>query len=707
MSELGRFALLAAFAVTIFGIAATAVFLRRGDDAFRAAGERSVRCFAAFILLAAGALVVALVDRQFQVRFVAEVTSRDLPVLYTLAAFWGGHAGSLLLWALVLAGYGVAAQRSVQRSRELAPYVTIVILATGAFFSAALAFGSNPFTTVAVPPPDGRGLNPLLRNPWMAIHPPALYLGFVGMTVPYALTIGALATRAPAEQWVPLARRWVLAAWVFLTAGLLFGARWSYLVLGWGGYWAWDPVENAALMPWLTATAFLHTIQAQEHRGLFAGWTASLLVLSFGLAIFGTFLTRSGLLSSVHAFANASIGVYLLGFLAVAMTAGFTLLLWRLPEPHRGMRQMSAARRQALRPSGFRPAARSAAPDADTRQRAEAMTSREASSAPLESLLSREAALLANNVLLVLGAFVVLLGTIFPIFSEFVSGDRIAVGPPYFTSVLAPLVAVLLVLMAVGPLFPWQGGRADVLARVAAAPGAIAVLGGLAFAALGVRSAGVLFVLVLCVFVTASVVVEFSAGIRSRPVRRRGVVPALARLVAANRRRYGGYVVHFGFALVLAAATVSSSFSTVSQGIVAPGQALSVGGYDVRYDGARVTRAPGLRVITAALAVRRNARTVTTLRPSHITHEVRGETTADVAVRSTWTHDLYVVLVGMAPDGRATLRLSVNPMIMWLWLGVLVMLLGALIAAVPRRETERAASIDYARHPAAVAGGDR
>jgi len=662
-AELGNFALLAALAAACFGVAATVVALRRGDDAFRVAGERAIHVYAAFIALAAVALMAALLTRQFHVRFVAEVTSRDLPLLYTITAFWGGHAGSLLLWALVLAAYAVAAQRTLRGHRDLAPYVTVVVLTTGAFFSGALAFSSNPFATMAVPPPDGRGLNPLLRNPWMVVHPPALYLGFVGMTVPYALAVGALATRSPGDHWVRLARRWVLTAWLFLTAGLLFGAKWSYAVLGWGGYWAWDPVENAALMPWLTATAFLHSIQAQERRGMFAAWTAALMILSFGLAIFGTFLTRSGLLSSVHAFANASIGIYLLGFLAVALAAGFGLLLWRLPALHR--------------------------------------------EAHLESLLSREAAFLANNALLLVGAFVVLLGTIFPVLAELVSGDRIAVGPPYFTLVMGPVVGLLLALMAVGPLLPWRGGREDVLARSLAAPGAVGVLAGFALAALGVRSAGVLIVLVLCVFVAATILVEFRAGVRVRTEQRPGVVPALLRLVASNRRRYGGYIVHVGLLLILAAATVSSAFSTAAQGTVAPGQALRVGPYEVRYDGAQVTRASGLRITAATVTVRHGGKALAILQPRHVVHEVRDETTADVAIRSSWKHDLYVVLVGMSRDGRATFRLSVNPMVAWLWIGALVMLLGGLIAAVPRRQGEGVIAVRYAEHPAPVAGGDR
>jgi cytochrome c-type biogenesis protein CcmF len=280
MAELGTFAVLASLAVSLYGAAAAIIGLRRGDVRFQVTAERAVHLYAVFIGGAAAALVGALATRQFHLRFVAEVSSRDLPFLYTVAAFWGGHAGSLLLWALVLAAYALAIQRTVRAQPTLAPYVTIVMLGTGAFFSAALAFGSGPFATLAVPPPDGRGLNPLLRNPWMAVHPPALYLGFVGMTVPYALAVAALAARVPGRQWVGIARRWVLLAWLWLTAGLLFGAKWSYVVLGWGGYWAWDPVENAALMPWLTATAVLHSIQAQERRGMLTGWTIALMLLS-------------------------------------------------------------------------------------------------------------------------------------------------------------------------------------------------------------------------------------------------------------------------------------------------------------------------------------------------------------------------------------------------------------------------------------------
>jgi cytochrome c-type biogenesis protein CcmF len=420
-------------------------------------------------------------------------------------------------------------------------------------------------------------------------------------------------------------------------------------------------------MPWLTATAFLHSIQAQEHRGMFAPWTAALVILSFGLAIFGTFLTRSGLLSSVHAFANASIGLYLLGFLAAALAAGFALLLRRLPE------LTGAAQPQAR----------------------------------LESLLSREAALLANNALLLVAAFVVLLGTIFPLLAELVSGDRIAVGPPYFNLVLTPIVALLLVIMAAGPLLPWRAGRGARLAQDLAAPGAAAVLAVLALGGIGVRSAAVLILLGLCVFVAGTIAVEFRTGLPRRSGERSGWVAALGRVVGRNRRRYGGYVVHFGLLVVLAAATVSSTFSTAAQATVAPRGTMTVGRYLLRYDGVAVAHAPGLRITTAAVTVLRDGAAVAVLRPRHVVHEVRAGVTADIAIRSTWSHDLYVVLAGLSPDGRAIFRLSVNPMVPWLWGGALVMLVGGLIAALPRRRAEGIAASSYAAEPAAVAGGDR
>ncbi|HXF82779.1 MAG TPA: cytochrome c biogenesis protein CcsA, partial [bacterium] len=404
MTALGSFALHAALVVALYGIIAAAVALRREDPALGEVARRAVLGWSAAVVLAAAALLYALVTRDFSLRFVAETTSRDLSLGYTLTAFWGGHAGSLLLWTLILGLYAVAAASSL-RWLPAAPAVTLTLLAVAAFFTAALLAGS-PFESLPIPPPDGRGLNPLLRNPWMAFHPPALYLGFVGTTVPFALTVAALVGCDPTGTARRAARSWMRVSWLLLTTGLLFGAKWSYVVLGWGGYWAWDPVENAALMPWLTGAAYLHAAQVAERTGRLRDWSDALVLASFELSILGTFLTRSGVLSSVHAFADSGIGVYLLAFLAASTVLSLILL-------RRGRGALGEMR-----------------------------------SVPVDAVPGREAALLASSVLLAVAAAAVLVGTVYPIVIEAATGDRINVGPPYFNQILIPLVVLLLPLMA-------------------------------------------------------------------------------------------------------------------------------------------------------------------------------------------------------------------------------------------------------------------
>lgn len=660
-APLGQFALLAALAVGLYGLAAGLVGLRRGAGEFIEASRRAVLAWAALIGVAALALEVALLTRQFHVVFVAQVSSRDLPLLYTLAAFWGGHAGSLLLWALILGIYAVAAQPSVRRLPGFAPVVNLVLLAVMTFFTALLVATSSPFTEVAVPPPDGRGLNPLLKNPWMAVHPPALYFGFVGMTVPFALAIAALVTRRVDAAWTHLARRWVLAAWLALTLGLLFGAKWSYVVLGWGGYWAWDPVENAALMPWLAATAFLHSIQVQERRGLLAGWNLSLIFLAFALSIFGTFLTRSGVVSSVHAFASSSIGMIFLAFLATTLVASFGLLLSRSADLH--------------------------------------------ASVGLDALLSRESAFLANNLALLVGAAVVLIGTVFPILAEAATGDRINVGPPYFNQAMTPVVVLLLVLMGVGPLLPWRSVRTAEFGRIIASPAALALLLALAVAAAGVREPGLLLLFALCGFVAAAVAVEFLQGMRLRRTRGEGWVTALILLVAGNRRRYGGYIVHLGILLILVGILASTAFATQAQVTLAPGAAAAIGRYTVRFIGLAQTQQAGIRATTATLSVAVSGRPAGTIQPRNLYHIVESQATAAIGLRSTWRDDLYVVLIGWSADRRATFRILVNPLVMWLWAGGVVVVVGAAIALTPARRRESVLSLAAMRSEARAPAG--
>ncbi len=657
MADLGSFALLAGLVVCVYGVVAGVIGIRTRERRFVETSLRAVRAWAALMVLASGTLMFALVTRHFRLEFVAAVTSRDLPLVYTVAAFWGGHAGSLLLWALILGLYGIVILRVLRSSPQMYAPVALVLLVTAGFFTWLLAFTSNPFTVMQIPPPDGRGLNPLLKNPWMSIHPPTLYLGFVGMTVPFALAVAGVLTGLTAE-WIKLARRWMMIAWIFLTLGLLFGAKWSYVVLGWGGYWAWDPVENAALMPWLTSTAFLHSIQVQERRGLLGAWNVSLMIISFVLAIFGTFLTRSGVMSSVHAFADSSIGVYFLIFLGLVLASSGWLLL---------------ARWDRFRQGGS-----------------------------LDALVSRESAFLLNNLVLVAAAFVIFTGTVFPIIAEAFTGDRINVGPPYFNQVMAPLVILLLVLMGTAPLLAWRKADAQSFGRAVSAPAAVAILAGLGFAALGVRSPGALAVLALGLFVAGAVAVELLHGVRILRTHGEPAAVAVGRLLLNNRRRYGGYVVHLGILLILTGVTMSSAYATQVQVTLRPGEQTSLGGYTLRYHDAQAWRLPGLQITSTTVSVSTGPRPLGLLRPQHVYHEVQDQATSEIALRSTWWNDLYLVLVGVSPDRRATFRIMVNPLVTWIWFGGGVILTGTLIALVP---AARRRDVPEVRRDVAVPAG--
>ncbi|MGQ0550389.1 MAG: heme lyase CcmF/NrfE family subunit [Armatimonadota bacterium] len=641
VGELGRFALHAAVITAVYGVVTTALGLRWRHGGFLDAGRRAVGVWAFLIAVASAVLFLGLLTRDMSLRFVARASESTQSLFYTVTAFWGGHDGALLLWALILAGYMLVATRSLRAHPEFQGPATATLLVIAGFFSILLAWVSNPFSPLIPPPPDGAGLNPLLRNPWMAIHPPTLYLGFVGMSVPFAIAVAALISGRLDEVWVLLARRWVLVGWTFLTLGLLFGAKWSYVVLGWGGYWAWDPVENAALMPWLTATAFLHSIQIQERRGMLASWNVALVLLTFGLTIFGTFLVRSGVLSSIHTFALSSIGMIFLAFLAALLIGSFALLAWRWDR----LRAHSA----------------------------------------VESVISREAAYLGNNLLFVVAAAVILIGTIFPALTEAVRGVKINVGPPYFNVVMTPIAIGILLLMGLGPLLPWRRATADQLTRNLAAPASAALLGALALGALGIRRADALLLFAMAAFVMGTIVLETLRGTQVRMRRGEGAPVALARLFARNRRRYGGYVVHFGILLMLVGIAASSAFDTQAHAALRPGERFVVGRYAVEYEGLVHSALPGIDVTTAAVRIWAGTRVLAVLSPRRLFYRTQGVPMHDVAIRSSPREDLYVILSEWAPDGRATIRVLVHPLVSWLWAGGVVVALGALFAAFPDR----------------------
>src|SRR5215210_8068076 len=508
MPELGRAALIVCLGLALYAIVAGVAAAGRRRQRLAESAENAVLASFGAAAIAAVVLLVGLLQNDFSLAYVADHTSRELPLAYTISAFWGGQEGSLLLWLVILTGFSAIAVLLARRSAaSLLAWTTPLLGAVILFFSFLLVAVSSPFTTQAAPA-DGAGLNPSLQNPYMLAHPPMLYLGFVGLTIPFAFAMGALLARRSDELWIVVTRRWTLVAWAFLGFGQLLGAHWAYVEVGWGGYFAWDPVENAALMPWLAATAFLHSVMIQEKRGMLKIWNVVLVIGAFALALFGTFLTRSGIISSIHSFTESSIGPWFLGFIGVVVAGSVALVFARLP---------------LLR-----------------------------SRTRLESPVSREATFLYNNLLLVAFCLTILWGVLYPILTEAVRGEPITVGPPYYNFFLKAFGLPLLLLMGVGPLIAWRRASLRGLGRTFAWPAAFALACGVVLLALGAGSSipglvGYTF----CAFVLASITFEFARGTRARHALSGGSwAGAFASLIGRNRRRYGGYVVHASIVLL-------------------------------------------------------------------------------------------------------------------------------------------------------------
>jgi cytochrome c-type biogenesis protein CcmF len=630
----------------------------RRDDLIRS-GERGIYATLAMVVLASAGLWTALLTHDFSNKFVASYTSANLPKVYTITAFWAGQSGSMLFWALILALYSaLAIWNNRGRNRVLMPYVAGTLALVLVFFLAMLCLGANPFERLDWIPPDGRGLNPQLQNPGMAAHPPMLYLGYVGTSVPFAFAIAALLTRRLDAEWLSAVRRWALIAWFFNTVGIVLGMWWAYVELGWGGYWAWDPVENASLLPWLVNTAFLHSIMVQEKRGMLRKWNVTLVVSAFLLSIFGTFITRSGVISSVHSFAQSPVGKWFAGFLILSIVATSYLVTTRLK---------------------------------DLRSRAE-----------LESMVSREAAFLYNNLIFVGIAFSVLWGTLFPIISEAVRGTKITVGPPFFNSVNVPLGLLLLLLTGIGPLIAWRRASVANLRRQFTLPVAAAVLAGLALFVVGVRGLAPLLSYIFCALVLATIVQEFykGTGARTKMYGERAFV-AFPRLIARNRRRYGGYIVHVGV-VVIFAAFAGLAFKREFDLAFKAGEAHEVTdawGHRWKFLNQGISNYSVLnRDVTAiALDVSRDgspAGVITSEKRQHV--DSRGaptfEPSTEVGIRSSFKQDVYVVLAGVRTDGSAEVRVTFNPLVRWVWTGGALMALGGLIVMWPAAERRLAQS---------------
>ena len=641
----GTLALGLALAVAVYGIVASVVGTRRGSLVLIEAGRISAYSLLALVAAANALIEIAIISNDFSIAYVADNSSRTTPLFFKVLSLWSADEGSLLLWNLVLAGFIAAvAYRFRTRRHEGLPWVMAVLFAVAAFYLVLVLGPTRPFATLASRPVDGNGPLPLLQNnPLMAAHPPLLYLGFIGFTVPFAFALAALLTGSLSDEWIRLTRRWSLLAWVCLTAGLVVGGLWSYRVLGWGGYWAWDPVENVALLPWLTATAFLHSVIIQERRGMLKLWNLSLIVGTFALTTLGTFLTRGSILDSVHAFAQSAVGPLYLAFLAVVMIVGFGLI---------------ALRSEALATEGR-----------------------------IDAALSRESAFVGNNLVLLAFTFVVLLGTVFPLLEEAVTGNQVSVGAPYFRSMSIPLAMLLLLLAGAGPLISWRVTAWRDLARRVRRPAIAAVLTLAVLAVAGADNLAASLALSLAAFVAVANADELLRGLLAyRRAHGGGRLAAARAAVARNRRLYGGLVAHLGLAIVAVGITVSSSFAHQQDVLLGRGQVASFEGMEFRYAGTRELKQPQRTVVVATLEVRKDGTRTAALTPSLNLYPGASEPIGTPSVLVGPIRDLYASFTSFEQGGAtARFRLYAIPGVLWVWVGGAVLALGGIVAAWPTR----------------------
>jgi len=734
-SSLGNAALWVSFFTVAFG-AVAALIGARGDRRWVDASRRSAYVFLGLMVICVVVVEIAFVTDDFSLSVVANHSSIETPVFYKLTAMWSSQQGSLLLWAFLLSVVSsVSLLATRNRLRDIVPWATAVMLGVAVFFTGLMLFGGgvNPFETVQVTPADGTGLNPLLQHPVMIIHPPMLYTGYVALTVPFAFAIGALVSRRIDAAWIRSTRRFSLIAWVFLTFGIVLGARWSYTELGWGGYWAWDPVENASLMPWLITTAFIHSIMVQEKRNMLKVWNASLVVGSFALALLGTFLVRSGVLQSIHAFGDSTVGPFFLGLIAVVVAGSLVLIVSRL-DVLRGAHR-------------------------------------------IESLFSREAVFLINNLLLVAMCGVIFWGTFFPLISEAITGTRSTLAAPWFDRYTTPLAVVLVLFTGIGPMLAWRKISWPGLKRAFTIP--LCVAGVVLVALLVIAPAGspwAVAMFTLGAFTVSALVLETWRSAAARRASSGSGMPAAIRgLMTRNRRRYGGYIVHVGFIVALVGVAASSSFGTKEDVNLRPGESATVGDYEVTYIRPTAERDRQALVFGAVLQVDRNGRQFTRLHPTRHYNQVTdgrtrtiesyfdGEATSEVGLKAGALSDFWtsvepdtdyirkrarsadqrfgMVMAGLAPRVRkdpskadqlakfatlvqqkttdrviglypgrndpVTFRVIVSPMVSWIWAGVLIALFGALFALWPNGLLERIRSSVPARGRPAREGTDR
>jgi cytochrome c-type biogenesis protein CcmF len=648
MENLGSLAILLAFCAAIYAATASVVGRLKHKPFLIVSGERAVYAVWALITLASGILVYAIMTGDFRFAYVAEHSNKSMPLLYKFTAWWGGQEGSLLLWSWLLSTYSaVVAFSNRRKHRDFMPYVIGVLMTVETFFLVLNNFVANAFQVLAqdkliVAVPDGNGLSPLLQYPAMAIHPPMLYLGYVGFTVPFAFAIASLITRQPGEGWIHTTRRWTLVTWLFQSTGVMLGMAWAYHVLGWGGYWGWDPVENASVLPWLSGTAFLHSVMMQEKKGMMKVWNIVLISTTFFLCILGTFLTRSGVVQSVHAFARSEIGKYFVSFMALGIAATVYLILDRL---------------EYLK-----------------------------SESQLESVVSRESSFLFNNLILLASCFAVLWGTLFPVISEYATGDKISLDADWYNRLMVPIGLFLLFLTGVGPLFAWRRTSMDSLRRNFQWPGIAAlVLIGVLVAA-GVRHFYALISFGFCLFVALTVIMEFFKGGKSIAAKNdMNLLRGLVELTHRNTRRYGGYLVHMGIVLMFIGFT-GHAFNQNEVKELNQGDTMVVGNYHLRMVNLQQGQNENYAWHRATMQVTKNGKDLGVLEPEKRFYLASKEGTSEVGIRQRPNEDLYLNFAGMSDDNqRGIIQAYVFPLVSWIWMGGLVLIGGTLICLVPSK----------------------
>lgn len=640
MEDIGFFAIILAFISTSYALVGCMTGLKQKRNLLIESAKGALYSSAILTTLASGLLIYLLIKGDFSIEYVAKYTSTDLPLFYKISAFWAGNEGSLLLWAWILTILAALVGKS-RKNLDLIPYASAVIAFISAFFLLLLIAVSNPFSTLASPLGEGRGLNPMLQNPGMVIHPVTLYLGYVGFTVPFAFAIAALITRNTDDRWIRITRKWTLFSWLFLGMGNLFGAQWAYVELGWGGYWAWDPVENASLMPWLTASAFLHSVMVQERKNMLKIWNVLLIILTFGLTLFGTFLVRSGVVASVHAFGDSNLGTLFIIFITVVMMASLYLV----------------ADRMRLLKQGNE----------------------------FEAILSKESSFLLNNLLFVAAAFAIFWGTVFPIVSEGFTGSKGTVGPPFFNAITAPLGLAIVLLMGICPLIAWRKTTPLTLMKNFIIPIGVGSLTLIVFIFRGVYEPYALIGFAICAFVAAATIQDVLKGIIvRRKITQEGWLICILRLFSRNRRRYGGYVIHLGVVMVIIGIIGSNIYNEDFVKTFTPGEVVQVGDYSVSYSQLEYQQRASNMVISADLQVNMLGEAVGTATPEKVFYKTSEQPTSEPSIISTWKEDFYVTLVGwQKEENTATFKFNINPLMKWLWSGGYVLMLGALFALWP------------------------